>query len=343
MEPSEALVALDMGDSHEVKIIEPAERSASKKRKKTTREPETPHGAVERFEDARDTPFTLRKRIKHESSPASPLVKRPRAIVDLRKSRLSAPVAHSEEESEEEFETADEVEDDGLDDQDDDEGEDETESQTISPELDGAFEGQQVTRSLSISEDDSDEDAAPEAISNKAQASRAKAQRNAEVASAKREQEEVKRKRQARDTVLKLQKEKAKTARKPDAVSEVAQGTQEEASDEEQSKALPKKQVIPRMLPDEILNAAPTSLPASVTAMPNQPQAIQRPAQAKHKRFDKEVTNIKRGGVLIKKLAQQRTDLAPKRNASTANTKHQWLYTRNAELKGRRPIKKALV
>ncbi|ORY84962.1 hypothetical protein BCR37DRAFT_391679 [Protomyces lactucae-debilis] len=345
MPPSEALVAIDMHDSHEVEVVDPgaAPLPKSKKRKSIAPETDTPRGAADRFEDARETPFTLRKKRQDgEMSPATPVGKRQEVFADLRKSKLSSAATHREVESDDAFETADEhAASDDIHEA-DQEG---TASATISPELDSAHAIEAIP-SLSVSgesDDSDDEDDAPEAVSNKVQADQVKAHEDAVATTLKRKEDEAKRKRQARNAALKKQKDQSKASKRPSAPS-LPQASIEGLEEEDSAtQATPKKQAIPRFLPDEILNAAPIAVQPPSEQVTSMQKEHRSQSQAVHKRFDREVTQVKRGNVLVKKLAKQRTDLAPKRNATTANTKHQWLYARNADAKGRRPLKKPLM
>ncbi|CCG81371.1 Putative uncharacterized protein [Taphrina deformans PYCC 5710] len=209
------------------------------------------------------------------------------------------------------------------------------------------------------SEDESSDDEAPEAISNANTAQTAKLSEAARREASQKQALEEREKRRAKDVKLRAQKEATKRATLPkeseQGVSEIAgeQSTVEnvdesaggiEDADEEDGNAKDiakvKRQHLPRLLPDEILNAP--QAPISLHGAGHESSSLLMPV--KHTRFEikKEVTTVKDGALTVQLLKRQRKDMAPKQTASVANTKNQWLYQRGQHSSNRRPIRKPL-
>lgn len=294
-----------------------ATRSPSPRKRKLDQE--TPE---QKFVDARATPFTQRKR---------------------QSTSLSQLVPNQDTPAEEGYETADDAvtESNGS-------------SRTLvespingpiqsSRDVPDLILGQQLVASDEQNNSDSEsDDEAPEAISNIKGAQTAKAIQEAKDLVLHRRAEEAREKRKRKDEKLREQRKTQKAvATTGFAETTIAEEEEEEVAGEsggaielQKSSSRPS---IPRILPDEVLNAPV----ASTNTVSVAPQAV--PASS-HVRFEpkKELTFLNKGPLSVQLLRKQRNDLAPKKSASVSNTKSQWLYRRGSSMTDRRPVRKPL-
>lgn len=299
--PNEQLVSL------ETVLRKQFTRSPSPKKRKL--DEDTPN---QKFEDARGTPFAQRA---NSSRPV--------------KKNLSS------NNGEEEYETADErmteVAAEVLDDQ---------LSIAKSIVLDKPAEDpSEVADSVDLSESqhsDPDDDDAPEVISNVAGALAAKALEASKLDAIRTQTEEIRERRRKREQKLRAQQlVKEKLSAAPLATPE-EEGPAPPDSDEEAPKS-GLRTIVPRLLPDEILN--------SVQVVQNDSAVVGEAKESNHQRFEpkKEHLSMQKGPLTVRVLKRQRRDLAPVQVASVANTRNQWLYQRGQNKTVRRMIKKPLV
>lgn len=278
----------------------------SKKRKF---ESETPD---QKFVDARGTPFTQRASSKRTSLRLLPLNDE----------------NEEQNDDDENYETADELNDDL----------EISEGATAHADIGHSEKIEDVQSEQTDSDElpsegpsDSDEDA-PEAISNVDGALAAKAKEAARMDLLRKQEADARERRRNREQ--KLQEQQSSKRRKMESGDQQTSVIEmDDPSEPDNNKG--RKKLIPRLLPDEILYNV-----QSIEKTPSEP----RSKVSTHKRFEpkKETTSIQKGALLVKVFQQQRTDLAPKKSASTANTKNQWLYQRGQNKTLRRPTKKPL-
>lgn len=191
-------------------------------------------------------------------------------------------------------------------------------------------------RIASLDEDvsDSDEDDAPEVISNLEGAKTAKAVEENRLQTLRDQDEKGRERRRQREARLQEQR-KAKRAKT--IVPNSAEGSGPSAEQKEDRLSTEDARLpMPRFLPEEILHAAPSAEATSSDSLVHM-----RPS---HQRFEpkKEQRSVQKGPLTVQVLTKARRDLAPKQVASIANTKAQWLYQRGQNKVMRRPIKKPL-
>lgn len=217
---------------------------------------------------------------------------------------------------------------------------DSVESVEVEQSATTAMAGTKSSTTISDSNDSNDsDDEAPEAVSNVTSARDAKLSQIAQKELLKSQASESKQKRRMRDEKFKTQKTELRRAQKSD--TDAALAEDDTVPLKRSSEPSPKitRKVIPRMLPDEILNAPQIS---AVYTGVEVPQQLARASN--HIKFEpkKEKTVLHKGPLTVRLLKKQRKDLAPKQAPSAANTKNQWLYQRGAHNANRRPVRKPL-
>lgn len=207
-------------------------------------------------------------------------------------------------------------------------------SKALSRQESSQLRNSSATSQLPGSESDSEsDDEAPEAISNSKSAKTVQAAEKLRVDALTRLAEIERDRRREKDRKLREQRDKSKQAIPTEHFSSTI------IDDEQETPEITRKS-LPRLLPDSILNALPE--PSSSQISTNNV----RPPTSQHKKFDikQEPATIKKvGSRTIHVLSKQARTLAPKKVASTSNTKSQWLYQRGQHTLNRRPIKKPLV
>lgn len=192
-----------------------------------------------------------------------------------------------------------------------------------------------VVSDMDATDESGSDDEAPEAISNIKGAETAKAIQDAKDLVVRQRAEEVRDKRKRRDEKLREQRKTPKSG----APAEPVEPLIEESAEAEDGEAVNKlsRPSIPRLLPDEVLNAPIAPRGPLMEASEAQPTSS-------HTRFEpkKELSAMQKGPLFVQVLKGRRKDLAPKKSASVSNTKSQWLYQRGKNITDRRPVRKSL-